>query len=371
MFKGIRMSMLLLMMLLCVFSMAEVSYAEESTKGVTIAKDVNVRSEPNMSASVIDTLSLGEYVQIMDSEDDWYLIQLSNGSKGWVYNDLIVPMEENKDLTKKGMVSGENVNVREQPDVNSNIVRTLNKGAEVKIIGEESGWYQILFDNQTKGWMHSDYVQITPNYSTGKVKGSNVNVRIKPALNGDIVTTLGLDSYVSIKSYKDGWYNIITSNGQEGWIHQDYVAVVLDGSENPKTEISRSAGRLAGVSRVIDFAKKYLGTPYKYGTSGPSSFDCSGFTSFVFKNTGIAISRSSRDQAHDGEKVGKGDLRIGDLVFFDTVGKVDGNITHVGIYIGDGKFIHASSGKNAKKVVISDLNEGYYKDRFVTARRLF
>lgn len=366
--KGTKQMIILLLVMLSVFSMAIVANAEESTKGVVIAKDVNVRSGADTTASVIATLSLGEYVQIIDSEDDWYLIQLSNGNQGWVYNDLVVPMYDNKDLMKKGIVNGNGVNVRELPNVNANVIKSLNKGSEVKLVGENAEWYEILIDDQLKGWIRSDYIELAPNYVTGRVTGSNVNIRKTPALNGEVLASLGMDNYVSIKAFDNGWYNVIAQSGTEGWIHQDYISVVLEGSTG--TDISRSATRTPGVSKIVDIAKNYLGVPYKYGTNGPSSFDCSGFTSYVFKSAGYSISRSSKDQARDGEKVSKADLKAGDLVFFDTTGKIDGNITHVGIYIGDGRFIHASSGNSAKKVVISELNEGYYRDRFVTARRL-
>jgi cell wall-associated NlpC family hydrolase len=366
--KGNKLIIILTLVLLSALSMVMVTNAEESAKGVTIAKDVNVRSGADTTATVIATLSLGEYVQIIDNEDDWYLIQLSNGNQGWVYNDLVVLMDETKNLIKKGIVTGDGVNVRDLPDSNASIIKTFSKGTEVKIVGESAGWYEMLVDDQLKGWIHSDYIQLAPNYATGRITASNVNMRKTPALDGEILVTLGMDNYVSIKTFNNGWYNVSTQNGKDGWIHQDYITVVLENGTD--TAISRSASRTPAMSKIVDIAKQYLGIPYKYGTNGPSSFDCSGFTSYVFKSAGYSVARSSKDQAHNGEKVTKADLKTGDLVFFDTVGKVDGNITHVGIYIGDGSFIHASSGKNAKKVVISELNEGYYQDRFVTARRL-
>lgn len=366
--KGIKRMIILTLILLCALLMVTVANAEESAKGVVIAKDVNVRSGADATSSVIGTLALGEYVQILDSEDDWYLIQLNNGSQGWVYNDLVVPMNDNKELVKRGIINGDGVNVRDLPNLDANILQVLNKNVEIKIIGENAEWYEIVISDQLKGWVHSDFVELSQNYGAGRVAGSKVNMRKTPALDGEILATLGMDSPVSIKSFENGWYNIITQNDIEGWVHQDYITIVLDG--NTSADVSRSAERMPIMSKIVDVAKKYLGIPYRYGSNGPSSFDCSGFTSYVFKSAGYSISRSSRDQAHNGEKVTKSDLKAGDLVFFDTSGKIDGNISHVGIYIGDGRFIHASSGKSAKKVVISELNEGYYKDRFVTARRI-
>ena len=368
--KGFNLWRIILVSFLCIIAMAVVGFAEEANKAITVANEVNVRKEPEQTSDVMTTLKLGEYVNIKDNEDDWYLIELADGSTGWVYNDLIIPVEEKKDLIKKGLITGDNLNVRKGPDINAEIIKNIGKGTEVTIIDESDGWFNILLQDELKGWVHSDYVSTKPNYSTGRITGDQVNLRATPAMNAQILTKLKLDTYVAVKGYIEGWYNVIDSSDREGWIHQDFVAIVLDNS-NTSTPVSRSASRFAGLAKLGEYAKGFLGTPYKYGSSGPKSFDCSGFTSYVFKNFGVVLPRSSKDQATAGEKISKSDLQLGDLVFFDTVGKIDGKITHVGMYIGDGKFIHASSGSKAKKVVISEINEGYYKDRFVTARRIF
>jgi len=116
-------------------------------------------------------------------------------------------------------------------------------------------------------------------------------------------------------------------------------------------------------------AKSFLGTKYVWGATGPSKFDCSGFTQWIYRDAGIKIPRVSRDQAKVGKYVRYEDLKQGDMVFFDTKKKRSGKVTHVGIYLGDGNFIHASSG--AKKVVIYNFDEKpYYKDRFLWGRRV-
>lgn len=127
------------------------------------------------------------------------------------------------------------------------------------------------------------------------------------------------------------------------------------------------AGSAFANSQMDGFIDEALGSKYKYGGTTTSGFDCSGFTGYIFKQMGIELSRSSRDQATEGQKVAKADLIEGDLVFFDTSGANNGGITHVGIYIGNGKFAHASTSRG---VVIDELNSSYYKPRFVTARRI-
>jgi cell wall-associated NlpC family hydrolase len=118
---------------------------------------------------------------------------------------------------------------------------------------------------------------------------------------------------------------------------------------------------------IVTQAYKHLGKPYKYGATGPNSFDCSGFVYAVHRDLKIKIPRTSRDQsAIEGKKLSRNELMVGDLVFFDT--SLKGEVNHSGIYLGEGKFIHASSGK-AFSVTISDIN-AWYKDKFRWGKRI-
>jgi len=127
------------------------------------------------------------------------------------------------------------------------------------------------------------------------------------------------------------------------------------------TPVPANRGSRKG-SDVANYALKFVGYPYKHGAKGPNAFDCSGFTSYVYKQFGVNIPSSSVAQRSIGRRVSKSDLRPGDIVCFK-------NTNHVGIYIGGGKFVHASTYKTGVKV--SSLNEGKYPQRYVTARRIF
>lgn len=116
--------------------------------------------------------------------------------------------------------------------------------------------------------------------------------------------------------------------------------------------------------QIEETAKTKLGKTYKWGGNGPYAYDCSGFTKEVFELNGISIPRVSKDQAKVGLKISKKNLQKGDLVFFDD--KESSVVSHVGIYLGKGKFIHAS--KFHKKIVISPLRE--YRRFFKWGRRL-
>ena len=138
----------------------------------------------------------------------------------------------------------------------------------------------------------------------------------------------------------------------------------------PSVENDPCRASIAKVTRKIEGdAKKLLGKKYVWGATGPRTYDCSGFTQKIYRDAGIKIPRVSRDQAKVGQYVSYNNLRKGDLVFFDTHKKKTGKVTHVGIYLGAGNFIHASSG--AKKIVIFNFNnKKFYKNRFLWARRV-
>lgn len=124
-----------------------------------------------------------------------------------------------------------------------------------------------------------------------------------------------------------------------------------------------SAGSTADA--VIAEAKKHMGTPYRYGGTTPSGFDCSGFIRYVFNKNGISLPRTAAQQYGVGEPVSKSELQKGDIVFFS---HGSGRINHNGIYIGDGKFIHSATSKG---ISISSVNDPYYwGKRYVGAKRV-
>jgi len=123
--------------------------------------------------------------------------------------------------------------------------------------------------------------------------------------------------------------------------------------------------------RLLDKAKSFIGTPYRLGGSTPKAFDCSGFVSYVFKQAGVELPRSSVTQSKVGETVDLDEAQPGDLLFFKTRGQKN-RVSHVGIYLGDGQFIHASSKgtKQHRTVRISDMEGQYYMKRLATVRRI-
>ncbi len=138
------------------------------------------------------------------------------------------------------------------------------------------------------------------------------------------------------------------------------MSSVLGAAFNPK------AGETTNpkAAEIIKNAQKYMGVPYVWGGTTPDGWDCSGYTQYVMRESGITIPRTAAEQYGTGMSINKNDLKTGDLVFFTTYKP---GASHVGFYMGDGKFIHASSA--AQKVTINSLSEDYYTDRYIGARR--
>ena len=136
------------------------------------------------------------------------------------------------------------------------------------------------------------------------------------------------------------------------------------------TETTRERHNSRNLVNDIEWsAKRLLGLKYVWGATGPHNYDCSGFTQKIYRDAGITIPRVSRDQAKVGQYISYNQLKRGDMVFFDTKKHPLGKVTHVGIYLGNGNFIHASSA--AKKIVIFNWNEKkFYKKRFLWGRRV-
>lgn len=157
--------------------------------------------------------------------------------------------------------------------------------------------------------------------------------------------------------YPTSYFGSITYQSVINYQRDNYLAV--DGIVGPQT------ARKLKTDKVLQTAKSYQGVPYVWGGTSPSGFDCSGFTLYTMLKNGIIIQRTASAQYNEGIPISKSNLKPGDLVFFSTYKK---GPSHVGIYVGNNKFIHASSG--AGKVVISDLNKSYYVQRYIGARRI-
>ena len=168
----------------------------------------------------------------------------------------------------------------------------------------------------------------------------------------------GADAAVGSDSFGDMWSQIKSQTSFDTDVQGGEVTTTTSGGG------SSTDGGGRGNSSIVEYAKRFLGTPYVWGGTSPSGFDCSGFTQYVMKRFGINLPRVSYQQGQGGSAVGKNDLRPGDMVFWDNSSRNVG-ADHVGIYIGGGKYIHEP--QPGESVKISSLGGNYWARRYNTS----
>ncbi|MEN8908233.1 MAG: SH3 domain-containing C40 family peptidase [Clostridiales bacterium] len=202
---------------------------------------------------------------------------------------------------------------------------------------------KILFSSNTY-----KKVYVTASALNIRVNNSTAYRKVGLAYRGESLTSL---------SYKNGWYKIKKSNGLIGWVSGKYISskpIMLTSNSNSK-------------QKLIDHAMTYIGTPYVYGGYSRSGVDCSGYVGVVYKTyANVKLNRTASSMSKQGKVVSKSKALPGDLMFFSTGGGK--YISHVGIYIGEGKMVHASASK--RKVITTSIQSSYWKNTFVTMKRI-
>ena len=271
-----------------------------------------------------------------------------------------------------GTVNTDALRLREEATTDATILATAAKGDTVVVLEDTgSGWYKVDYQS-VEGYMSGEYLDVaakadvTIGYGLVQSDGSTLNVRSGPATTYDKVASLSDGAVVTIVGIDSGWYKVTTSGGTTGYVSSDYMVTCKDsaGSRGDGTAVAASSGL---GQQVADYGLQFLGTPYVYGGNGPSCFDCSGFTSYVYRHFGYTLNRTASTQLSNGVSVSKSELQPGDLVFFKY--NTSKAASHVGIYIGNGQFVHAST--NTYTVKTDTLTSGHYANVYVGARRIF
>lgn len=284
-----------------------------------------------------------------------------------------------------GFVTASSLRLRSSASSSSETLDYAPGNDVAVVLGKTGSWYKVNYNLQI-GYMHQDYLD----YSTrengelgyGKINGNNVKVRSGPSTSYPILTTAYIGDMAYIIGINNQWFKVIFGE-HIGYIRSDYVDLTEIPYENedssksplffrggvstgikPSVEALQESTGSTLVSKIINTSKNYIGVPYLWGGTTPDGFDCSGFVQYVFNAHGITIPRTSREQYNFGTKVSKSELQPGDLVFFNTSGK---GVSHVGLYIGDGKFIHSAASKG---IVIAELFSNYWMNLYLGARRV-
>lgn len=263
-------------------------------------------------------------------------------------------------------VTGSDVNLRASE--NGNVMRTLSQGTQVAVISNTNDMYRVAVDGMT-GYISGQYIKGMPDadFALGTATvacETSVNLRAQPGTESEVLQSLSNGALIWVAGIQDGWYKV-TVDGVTGFISDPYVNI-NSRMETSTDMVSRDASGTASALRqqVLDYAATFLGTAYVYGGSSPSGFDCSGFTSYVYKNTVRSIPRTATAQHNALTDVTMDNLLPGDLVFFGS----GSSITHTGIYVGGGEFIH--SPHTGSSVKYDTLWSGNYKRRFVSGGRV-
>ncbi|MDO5400203.1 MAG: NlpC/P60 family protein [Eubacteriales bacterium] len=285
-----------------------------------------------------------------------------------------------------GFVTGDSLRLRAQADTNAQILANAPRNDCVAVIAKEGQWYKVSY-NLTVGYMHQDYLDVLTKENAelgyGKITGTNVNLRSGPSTAHAVVETADSGEKCYIIGLNEGWYKVLFQ-GKTCYVRSDFVELTEIPYENqaspntpqyfrrgkpigalPGASGSASSGSVTGAD-ILAEAEKHLGAPYVNGGTTPSGFDCSGFVYYVLCQMGISTSRMIGDMAAQGTAVDKSQLEPGDVVIFsNTYGR---GLSHVGIYAGDGQFIHAPNSRST--VSYSDLTTGYWSDHYHSARRM-
>ncbi len=384
---------------ICVFAESEI----KSGIAFVDASALNMRSGPSTGYSVVDIAYRDEVVVVISQSGDWYKV-IYNLQEGYMHRDYLdISSVENAELGY-GKINSYCVNLRSGPSTSYEVVAQAYEGAKAYIIGMNDGWYKVIYDG-AYAYVRSDLLDLTqypyenressnePKYfikgepisdaqepeenekaeeapdagetqpaepqpeepkptlsGTATVDASALYLREQPTTSSRALGMAYRDETVALLDQTGEWYHV-SYDGTKGYMFGEYL--IINGPS--------SAGQ-----ELVECAKQYLGVPYVWGGASPSGFDCSGFVQYVARSCGYSIGRTVTQQWEYGTQVTRDTLQPGDLIFFSNT--YESGLSHIGIYVGDGQFIHSPSSGDVVK--ISDLDSSYYSSHYYGARRL-
>lgn len=359
---------------------SEGSSASNSSRTGKTNKNTSVRIVPLINSSRIATLRNNTDVTVIEELNGWAYIQ-TDEIAGWV---RAINLDiDNSNSTKQPS------NEKNEQDTNSNNSDNTDSTNNDSSDGNT--------DNNSNDDNNSDTTDNSTDFSKRTMYTKDAtNIRSKPSTSSDIIMLVSINTALEVIGEEGDWYKVNTSEG-EAYVSKDLLSNsrvnitnrgginrTSDSTEEKKSTTGKTTTENTGTSssakasEIVSYAKKFLGVPYVYGGASPSGFDCSGFTMYVYNHFGISMRHGAQAQAKLGEKITANksskssllnNLEVGDLVFFLDYETMD-EIGHCGIYIGDGNFIHASSGSGYCVKINSLLPGEYYNTRYCAARRV-
>jgi cell wall-associated NlpC family hydrolase len=372
------------------------------------------RADASFDAAILMVLPEGASVDLRGNAEGVWQPVFCAGNRGFVHSDYLSfgggdsggdssgsGGGSNSSLTAGDVAevsgtNGDGVRFRSGPSTSSAVISVLREGTVVDVIDGSTGDWVAVSYNGSDGYVHMDYLVLSdgsssdggsnqaPSSGGGLSEGdhavtlASLNLRYDPSFSAGVAAVAPEGTVVEITGGPSNGFYSVDWDGLKGWMHGDYLSWTDDdlsvrgGSGAPGGDsegVSGGGGGGGGSSgqAIANYAMQYLGYPYVWATHGPSSFDCSGFTYWVVLNTlGIDIGTGLWTQVSAGSSVSRDNLQPGDLVFFQNT--YTWGLSHVGIYIGNGQFIHAEN--ESTGVVISNLSSPYYSSRWYGAVRL-
>lgn len=262
-------------------------------------------------------------------------------------------------------VSATNLNIRSAPGTENDIVTKIPSGTIIVILEKTTDtWYKINY-NGAVGYVDSSFltnVLTAENFNAaGTIAGDDVCMRTLPNTDSSVISTYTNGTEMTVIGINNGWYKVRCS-GNTGYIRSDFMDIIGSAASVAVSSESTTVGQ-----QIVNYALQYVGYRYVYGSESPSvGFDCSGLVHYVYGQNGYTLTRTASQQyRYNGTAVSKSDLQAGDMVFFSSNGS---SVTHVGIYIGNGQFVHASTSNTG--VIISNLYSSYYMRVYFGAKRV-
>jgi len=345
--------------------------------GLVTADEVSIRSSNSSEAVVVSKAENGEEINILSDLNGWFKISSPETGEAYVTSQFI------KVTQADATVNSNSVNIRVSPSSDSEVIGKAAVGELLSVTGSTGDWYKIDYKGSV-AYVQKDFLNGNMlKYLSSEADASNnkngfnsrignvyatiacidgLNMRKYPSTTSEILKAFDNGENLNVHDIIDGWIKVSDDSGTVGYVSSDYV--ILNNGTKPKVD----ATNLSKGKEIVAYAKQFLGLRYVYGgTSLTYGADCSGFTYSVFKHFGINLNRISREQISNGTQVSKSALQAGDLIFFNSGGK--SSISHVGIYMGDGNYIHSTdAGRGC--VTITSLSEPYSSRTYVAACRV-
>lgn len=281
--------------------------------------------------------------------------------------------------------------LREQADTGSSILATASKGDVVVVLERaEDGWYKVNY-KAVEGYMLGEYLDVENDcekdlgYGEVSAEGSALNIRSGAGVSYDRVGSVKDGSLVKLEGMTFGWYKV-SCDGKEGYVSSDYVKITdkrpAPPASNKKSQTSAAksgtpvvpsdVGASSLGQGIANMAYQFLGCRYVYGAEGPNAFDCSGLTYYIARQFGYSIPRGASAQwtGAAGKRIySMSELQPGDFFYINNPSYGRGKaVSHVAIYVGGGKVIHASTPSTG--VIMTDINVSWMGPYFVGALRL-